>query len=76
MFVKLLLGKEIQCGILFHKKPSVLFQANGAFNLTLPAQPVIRFNGVIQEESRNNYKVKKKGTKSIYILNLQLTFIG
>ncbi|XP_057368025.1 uncharacterized protein LOC130689027 [Daphnia carinata] len=54
-------GKELQCGFLFTKNPGILLKASGAFNLTLPSQPVIKLSVNIQEQSKNNYRVDADG---------------
>ena len=59
-FAFFITGKEVQFGLLAQKKPGVILYANGAFNLTLPSQPIIKCSGQVLEQSKNNYKVSRR----------------
>ena len=57
LYTRFATEKEMQCGIMFHMKPGVSFEGTGAFNLTLPGQPIIRLAGMVKENQNNNYTV-------------------
>lgn len=57
-------GRQIEAGLRLHRRPGVLFDADAAFNLSLPLQPLVRFKGSVRENSTHYYQVDLLHTHS------------